>query len=86
MQAEQNLLTKLAESQTDLKSILERLTTNGPNNNMIEATQSHIRNIDLHMARLLEEISTGREDITNQMRSEIKLLARTIAVSQKNSS
>jgi len=86
MQAEQHLLIKLAESQTDLKSILERLTTTSTNDSMGETTQSHIRNIDLHIGRLLEEISTGRDDIIQQMRSEIKLLARTIAASQENSS
>jgi hypothetical protein len=86
MKTEQRLLIKLAESQNDLKLILERLTSNESNNGMGEATQSHIRNIDLHIARLLEEISNGRDDITQQMRSEIKLLARTIAASQKSSS
>jgi hypothetical protein len=84
MQAEQHLLIKLAESQTDLKSILERLVTTESKYGLDEATQTHIRNIDLYMARLLEEISTGRDDIVQQMRSEIKLLARTISASQEN--
>jgi hypothetical protein len=34
------------------------------------------------MARLLEELGSGREDIISQLRSEIKLLARTIAVTK----
>ncbi len=86
MQAEQNLLIKLGESQADLRPVLERLETSNSRNNLNEATQTHIRNIDLYMARLLEEISMGRDDIVQQMRSEIKLLARTIAASQENNS
>jgi hypothetical protein len=86
MQAEQHLLIKLAENQTDLRSVLERLEINNSKNGLNEATQAHIRNIDLYMARLLEEISTGRDDTVQQMRSEIKLLARTIAASQENNS
>lgn len=46
---------------------------------MDEATRTHIRNLDVYVARLLEEIAAGRDDIIQQLRSEIKLLARTIA-------
>ena len=83
MRAEQNLLVKLAENQTDLKSVLERLAGDVLNNpgGMDETTQAHVRNLDIHVARLLEELSTGRDDIIQQVRSEIKLLARTIAAS-----
>jgi len=83
MRAEQNLLVKLAENQTDLKSVLERLAGDVLNNpgGMDETTQAHVRNLDIHVARLLEELSTGRDDLIQQVRSEIKLLARTIAAS-----
>jgi hypothetical protein len=84
MRAEQTLLVKLAESQVDLRSTLERLATSQSSGNMDEATQIHIRNIDVYMVRLLEELSTGRNDVVQQMRSEIKLLARTIAASKEN--
>lgn len=80
MRAEQNLLLSLGENQTELKNILE-LLSNGGVGAMDEATKSHIRNVDLHMARLLEEMTAGREDMVQQLRSEIKLLARTIAAS-----
>ena len=52
---------------------------------MDEATQAHIRNLDVYVARLLEEISAGRDDLIGQVRSEIKLLARTIAVGSAGS-
>lgn len=80
MRAEQSLLLSLGENQMELKNILE-LLSNGGVGAMDEATKSHIRNVDLHMARLLEEMTAGREDMVQKLRSEIKLLARTIAAS-----
>ena len=78
MRAEQNLLVRLGENQVELKSILERLTK-GAGGGIDEATQTHIRNLDVYVARVLEEMSAGRDEVINQVRSEIKLLARTIA-------
>jgi hypothetical protein len=84
MRTEQALMMKLAESQLEIKPILARLSENSgiSSSGMDEATRSHIRNLDVYMARLVEEIGTGREDIIKQLRSEIKLLARTIAASK----
>jgi hypothetical protein len=84
MRTEQALMMKLAESQLEIKPILARLSENSSSSsgNLDEATRSHIRNLDVYMARLVEEIGTGREDIIKQLRSEIKLLARTIAASK----
>jgi recombinational DNA repair ATPase RecF len=48
---------------------------------MDEQTRTHIRNLDNHLSRLVEELSSGREDMIQQLRNEIKLLARTIAAS-----
>lgn len=78
MQTEQAVLKKLAETQVDLKPIMERLAGGG-NGGMDEATRTHIRNMDLCLSRLLEENRVGREEIVSQLRSEIKLLARTVA-------
>ena len=81
MQTEQALMMRLAESQTELKSILARLADRVGHSatGMDEATRTHIRNLDVYVARLLEELEAGRDDIIHQVRSEIKLLARTIA-------
>lgn len=86
MRAEQNLLIKLTENQSDLKSVLEHIATDGINvgSGLDDASQHHIRNLDAHVSRLLEEISAGRDDIVQQLRSEIKLLARTIAASSRD--
>jgi hypothetical protein len=81
MRTEQTLMMRLAESQTELKPILSRLadSTASRSDVLDETTRTHIRNLDVYVARLLEEISSGREEIIQQLRSEIKLLARTIA-------
>jgi hypothetical protein len=87
MRTEQALMMKLAESQLEMKPIIARLAENSgslgeTSSGLDEATRSHIRNLDVYMARLLEELGSGREDIISQLRSEIKLLARTIAVTK----
>jgi hypothetical protein len=82
MRAEQGVLRHLAESQSELKTALERMSAR-PSGGIDEATQNHIRNLDVYVARLLEELSAGRDDVIQQVRSEIKLLARTIAASSE---
>jgi hypothetical protein len=81
MHTEQTLMIRLAESQMEMKPILARLAESGgaAGGGMDETTRTHIRNLDVYMARLLEEMNAGREDIIQNVRSEIKLLARTIA-------
>ena len=86
MRTEQNLLVKLTENQNDLKTALVRIATDGMNvgGAIEDATQKHIRNLDIHVASLLQEMSAGRNDIIKQLRSEIKLLPRTIAASSRD--
>ncbi len=43
------------------------------------ASRAHLRNLDTQTARLVEELATRREGIVEELRAEIKLLARTIA-------
>ncbi|MBZ0325715.1 MAG: coiled-coil domain-containing protein 60 [Alphaproteobacteria bacterium] len=81
MRSEQNLLVKLAESQMDMRPILGRLADGiaAGGFGLDDASRTHIRNLDVYMSRLLEETATGRAQIVQELRSEIKLLARTIA-------
>ena len=81
MRTEQSLMHRLAEGQTELKPILARLADRGhaPAPVFDEATRGHIRNLEMYVARLVEEIASGRDEIIQQVRSDIKLLARTIA-------
>ncbi|MCK5444332.1 MAG: flagellar motor protein MotA, partial [Rhodospirillaceae bacterium] len=83
MQTEQVLMKNLAETQVALKPAIEQLagigSAGGSGGGMDEATRTHIRNMDLCLSRLLEENRIGREELVSQLRSEIKLLARTVA-------
>jgi len=83
MRTEHLLMKTMAESQVGLNDALKRMTENvgkAPvEASLDEATRTHIRNLDLQMGRLVEELGVGRTDILQQVRSEIKLLARTIA-------
>jgi hypothetical protein len=86
MRAEQNILVSLAKNQTDLQLVLDQLAENNrsSSSSLDEVTQGNIKNIEVYVSRLLEELSSGRADLIKQVRSEIKLLARTIAASFKN--
>ena len=83
MRTEQGLMAKLAENQTDLRSVLSRLADVASQGGLglDESTRTHIRNLDVYMTRLFEELSQGRTQAVQDIRSEIKLLARTIAAS-----
>ena len=82
MRTEQALMKSLAETQVEIKPILAQLAE-GPigGGGLDEATRTHIRNLDVYVARLTEELSVGRDEIIQQLRSEIKLLARVVAAS-----
>lgn len=82
MRAEQTLMLRLAESQMELRPILQRLSDalgTGQSFGIDDASRQHIRNMDVYMARLVDEVATGRVQAVQEIRSEIKLLARTIA-------
>jgi hypothetical protein len=81
MRAEQALMIKLAESQLELKPVLARLADGNDRREgaLDDATRSHIRNIEVYLARMLEEMSQGRSQTVEEIRSEIKILSRTIA-------
>jgi hypothetical protein len=44
-----------------------------------DAVRSHLRNSEVYLARLVDEVAQGRLQATAEIRSEIKLVARTIA-------
>lgn len=81
MRTEQTLMKSLAENQIEMKPILAKIAEGSSAAGMDEQTRSHIRNLDVYLTRLTEELSSGREELAQQLRSEIKLLARTIAAS-----
>ena len=85
MRAEQDLMVKLVENQMEMRPVLERLAESGGKPvSLDEASRAHLRNLDVYMGRLLEEMVSGREQSVNEIRSEFKLLARTIAAVAEN--
>lgn len=85
MRTEQALMKKLAEMQMEMKPILvkiaDAMTAGANSGGLDEQTRTHIRSLDNHLNRLTNELASGRDDLIQQLRSEIKLLARTIAAS-----
>lgn len=83
MRTEQTLMARLAEHQLALKPILTRLDESLSRSNAedvaAEEIRGHLRSIDAHLARLLEEMASGRAETVQEFRSEIRVLARTIA-------
>ncbi|MCH8036593.1 MAG: flagellar motor protein MotA [Proteobacteria bacterium] len=80
MRAEQSVLMRLAETQSDMKGLLTRLSEWNPAASGVdETTRTHIRNMDLRLEHLVNDVSTGREYAVQEIRGEIRLLTRTIA-------
>ncbi|HUI19343.1 MAG TPA: flagellar motor protein MotA [Alphaproteobacteria bacterium] len=79
MRAEQALLVKLVEGQMEMRPVLARLAESAGESGVDEASRIHIRNIEVYLARLVEELSVGRQQTVDELRAEIRLLARTIA-------
>src|SRR5262249_60606110 len=81
MRTEQQLIAHLAETQSEIRPMLARLTELASSGGfgLDEASRFHLRNVDLQMNRLLEELTTGRQVSVQELRSEIRMVARTIA-------
>ena len=87
MHTEQTLMKSLAETQVATRPILQQLADSRNSAHGVgldESTRTHIRNIDLQLTGLREESRTDLENLLQQMRSEIKLLARTLAATNND--
>jgi len=86
MRAEQGVLMRLAETQTDVKNLISRLGEMGaPSGGMDDTTRTHIRNIDLRIEHMLNDMASGRDFAVQEIRGEIRLLTRTIAAMAEES-
>lgn len=92
MKSNQKLMQGLAESQLHTQKVLKDLVENNARTakasggGLDEASREHLRNLDVHMKRLLDQHSTS--DLADDLRKEFKLLTRTLSMmmDQKNSS
>jgi len=82
MRTEQAVMRRLAESQVEMKPVLERLahgSTSGANDELNEALRGYLRSMDRNMQRLVDEGAATRVELADAFKREIRLLARTIA-------
>lgn len=82
MKTEQSLMMKLAENQLEIKPLLAKMASGSDlnqNSLLDDGSRSAIRSIDTQLARLIEELATGRAEMTGEIRSELRVLSRTLA-------
>lgn len=79
MRANNQVMVRVAEGQSTITLALAKLADGQSAGAIDEATRSHIRNLEIYLARLVEEVAQGRIQSTSEIRNEIKILTRTIA-------
>jgi len=80
MRSEQEVLIRLAEAQSQMQPLLVRLSEATPKTSGLdEASRAHLRNLDLRAGQIAQELVKGRDYTVQEIRNEIRLLARTIA-------
>jgi len=77
MRTNQQLMLRIAETQSTLGPALARLADHRPQGD--DAARAHLRNIELYLQRLLTEGEQGRLQSTSELRNDIRVLTRTIA-------
>jgi hypothetical protein len=80
---QQTLMKKIAQNQIDTQDILMKLSNNMTAQStapaMDEGIKQYLRNIDTTALKLLEELIEGRSRGVQDLKNEIKLVARTIS-------
>jgi hypothetical protein len=80
MRAGQVLMVRLAENQLELQPSLTRLADVAEGSlGQDDVLRNHLRNIEAYLARLTEDVAQGRAQSVQELRAEIRILARTIA-------
>jgi hypothetical protein len=84
LRTNQQLMLKLAEAQVALGPALSRLAAAG-DDHRDDVANAHLRNIELLLNRMLAESEQGRAQSTAELRSDLKVLTRTIAAISEES-
>ena len=79
MRTEQSLMIKLAETQLEIRPLLAKIANAPISSSPEEIMGKSMRSIDTQLARLIEEMGTGRSELVSELRSEIRVLSRTMA-------
>ncbi len=75
MRANQQLMLRIAEAQSQLVPALQRIAAISD----AGGEQNHLRNIEMLLQRLATESEQGRSQSTAELRNEIRVLTRTLA-------
>ena len=75
MRANQQLMLRIAETQTSLGPALARLGERRDD----DQARTHLRNIEFYLQRLLSETEQGRVQATAELRNDLRILTRTVA-------
>lgn len=80
MVTQQNVLKKMAQGQVDLQKQLEYfISLTSTPHNADDGVKQYLRNLDATTLRLLEELIEGRASAIQELKSEIRLVAKTIS-------
>jgi hypothetical protein len=82
LRTEQQVMQRLADSQGELRMFMQRLGELAASGGfgLDSNSRNHLRNIDGLLNRLADDLQQGRTIAVQDLRSEIKVLTRTIAV------
>ncbi|HTC08906.1 MAG TPA: flagellar motor protein MotA [Acetobacteraceae bacterium] len=79
MRSSQQLMVRIAEQQTSLGPILQRMSEGRGGGGQDEAMRGHLRNIEVYLQRLLSDSEQGRTQGLSELRNDIRVLTRTVA-------
>ncbi len=81
LQSDQDVSRRMLDGQRDMRNFLEQLVQQRGNADagLDMASRQHLRNIDVHLSRMMQDNIDGRERTVSELRSDIKLLTRTVA-------
>ena len=76
---EQQLLSGLVNCQLEMLPLVKSLAaTAATGRGLDDATRDHIRSLDGRLTQLADELAAGRQQLSDEMRHEIRLLTRTV--------
>lgn len=79
LRSEQKLILSLAKSQTDLQPTVAELAAQVSGAVAgYEQMRDYLRSTDLSLKRLVEEVAAAREQVPQQLRDEVRLLAQSL--------
>jgi methyl-accepting chemotaxis protein len=79
MRTNQQLMLRIAESQSAIGPAMQRLADYRQQQGFDDAARTHLRNIEMYLQRLLADSEQGRAQSTAELRNDLRILTRTVA-------